>query len=262
MPINRSGVPTLVAVSEETAGLYPKPKAIHRPVFDTWCAALVVTFTSMGALVLGWRIGMNSAHASCSATPKVRTWLIGAPFARSLLSADGHASWRLRSSNGTIDVPANVPCVAHEALLDAGVLGGDLMYRDRERALQWVALEDWTFEASFVLEPSTDAALLAGGTFGSVKTRSSSVAPAAFLVLEEVDTLAAVSLNGHTIARTESAFLRYELPLRPGLLRPGRNTLTFAFTSALTAAKKLSTGYPYVVPHTKYYNVWSEPSHR
>ena len=43
----------------------------------------------------------------------------------SLLSAAGVA-WRLRNANRSIDVAASVPCVAHEALLSAGVLRGDV----------------------------------------------------------------------------------------------------------------------------------------
>ena len=80
-------------------------------------------------------------------------------------------------------------------------------------------------------------------------------------VITEWHSLAAMS-SFIAIGRAESAFLRYDFPLRPGLLRPGRNTLTFAFRSALTAARDLSAAYPYKVPHTHYYNVWSEPSHR
>ena len=169
---SRQGVPTLVAVSEEAAGLYPRPtsRTYHRPLLDTCGAALVVALTASGALALGWHLGVSEAAASCNATI-AHTWSLDPPYRRSLTSADGLATWLVRSRNGTISVPANIPGVAHEALLAAGVLSGDLMYRTNERAMQWVALEDWTFEASFVLHPAVDHALLGGGSFGAVNTR-------------------------------------------------------------------------------------------
>ena len=50
--------------------------------------------------------------------------------------------------------------------------------------------------------------------------------------------------------------------LRPALLRAGRNSLVVSFASSLVYGRERSEAYPYEVPHTHYYPVWSEPSHR
>ena len=47
----------------------------------------------------------------------------------SAMSACPTISWRLLSSNRSVDVPAKVPGVAHLALMDAGILKGDPFYR-------------------------------------------------------------------------------------------------------------------------------------
>ncbi len=173
----------------------------------------------------------------------------------SLLSAAGVA-WRLRNANGSIDVPASVPCVAHEALLSAGVLRGDPLYRFRELEWAWAAREDWTFEASFALAadgcgPSqgerVDCKLLDGRSV---------------LRMEGVDTVASVWINGVGLGSTASAFVRHELSINARVLRRGSNTLRVTLGSALRYARERSEAYPYEVPHTQYYHVWSEPSHR
>ena len=153
--------------------------------------------------------------------------------------------WRVHNRNGSIDVPAALPGSAHEALLRAGVLVGDPLWRDNELRFRWVALEDWTFTCTFLFAPSHPL-----------------LGAAALLRLDGVDTVADVRLNGELVGRTESMFVRYTLALRPGLLRAGSNALTLGFTSALSYAASRAAAYPYAVPHTQYHHVWSEPSLR
>ena len=157
----------------------------------------------------------------------------------------------MRNSNGSIDVPATLPGVAHEVLIDNAIIGGDLLYRDNELACRWIAEEDWTFSAAFVLDSNMDSdrRLLAHDAHPVLR-------------LDGVDTIASIEVNGEVVGKTASTFLRYELDLRPGLLRRGTNSLVVRFTSALTAARERSAQYPYGVPHTHYHHVWSEPSHR
>ena len=171
---------------------------------------------------------------------------VGAPRTTSLLSSAG-VVWRLRNANGSINVPASVPCIVHEALLAAGVLRGDPLYRFNEVEWAWVALDDWIFEAVFNLDANDACA---------------SSEQACVLRLEGVDTVAAFTLNGAALGSTSSAFVRHELPIARNALHTGTNRLRVAIRSALSYAREQSEAYPYEVPHTQYYHVWSEPSHR
>ena len=242
----------LVAASDDGIDANPARKPTRarerRSIFDTWCAALIIAATASGALTLGWKL--RDTSGLCTAANHIRTpvtWRLGAPYTRSLLSADGLASWRLRNSNSSIDIPQLVPGVAHEALLASGILRGDPLYRDNELLFQWVAYEDWTFAASFALDAAADAPLLS--------------APCT-LRLQEVDTIATISVNGIVVGSTDSAFIRHDLPLPAGVLRAGDNSMAVSFRSALTAARERAARYPYTVPHTHYFQVWSEPSSR
>ena len=205
-----------------------------------------------GSIILNQRallsLGAGAIFAVLTLIAAVNYWRppqdaitsVGVPLSHSLLTAD----WRLRNSNDSINVPANLPCVAHEALLAAGVLRGDPLYRFNELDWSWVAREDWTFETTF------DCADAAHADQFRV------------LRMTGVDTIALITLNGAEIGSTASAFLTHDLLLPSGLLRPTANTLRVTITSALTYARESAADYPYEVPHTQYYHVWSEPSHR
>ena len=165
---------------------------------------------------------------------------------KSLIAPD--VVWRLRNANGSIDVPAQLPGTAHQALLAAGVLSGDPMYRQNERTWSWVALEDWTFEGTF-------------------KLHESEARGAAALHFDAIDTAATIRLNGQSIGHTASAFTRHALPVPRGALRGGvtaadSNRLTVTIHSALAYGREQQAAYPYVVPHTRYYNVWSDDDRR
>ncbi len=187
-----------------------------------------------------------------SATPLVMTistlvlFLATSPTSPAIASPASPAlsaiEWRCRNANGTIDVPAKLPAVAHTALMAAGVLKGDPLYRFNERDWSWVALEDWTFEGTFSL--AVDAQLLTAD---------------AVLTMEGVDTIAAVSVNGVHIGHTDDAFIRWELPVSKGTLKAGQNTISVAFTNARAAGVARASTYPYPVPASIYYHTWSEP---
>ena len=127
--------------------------------------------------------------------------------------------------------------------MKAGILHGDPLYRFNELEWKWVALEDWTFEGTF-------------------ECAADDCERFSVLRMDGVDTVASISLNGHSIGSVASAFLRHELAVGDGMLHTGTNTITIAIQSALRYAKQQSAAYPYTVPHTQYYHVWSEPSHR
>ena len=113
----------------------------------------------------------------------------------------------------------------------------------------WVSLENWTYSATFLINPHSphDAALLAVGTV---------------LQLDGVDTVADIWLNDRLVGSTNSAFVSWRLPVPQSVLVPGVNTLRVALQAPRAYASALAASYPYQVPLTNYYNVWSEPSHK
>ena len=107
---------------------------------DRRCTLLVVVLL-LCTLILGWSALSARRGASPVVLATAALGPLGAPRMRSLLSADG-VGWRVRNANDSIDVPATVPGVVHEALLAARFLAnGDPLYRFNELNYRWVALE-------------------------------------------------------------------------------------------------------------------------
>ena len=148
---------------------------------------------------------------------------------RSLDSSSG-VSWSV--SNATREVPARVPGVVHQALLEAGVLQGDPLYRYNELAFSWVAEANWTYRARFDLNRTELRAFDGGGT----------------VQFEGLDTVASVSLNGAHLGDANSAFVRWRFGVPRGALVIGTNTLTVAIAATLHYARAQATAYPYPVP--------------
>lgn len=161
-----------------------------------------------------------------------------------LHSASGTApptiSWSCRNANHSIEVPVVLPAVAHTALLAAGVLQGDPLYRFNEREWSWVADENWTFVGSVSL--AADSELLDTD---------------ALITMDGIDTVANISINGVRVGETDNAFMSWEFPVSKGLLRHGTNNITVAFTAPRTAARARAAAYPYPVPASIYYHTWS-----
>ena len=159
------------------------------------------------------------------------------------LSAAADVPWTLLSANRSIEVPATVPGNAHLALIGAGLLLGDPLYRYNEREWAWAALEDWTFRANVSLGHVEAAGLTA-------------------LEMEGVDTAASVWVNGRRLdGDARDAFVRWSWDLPPALLRAGANCIEVRFTAARAYARAQKAAYPYEVP-SSYYPVYSEPSAR
>lgn len=151
-------------------------------------------------------------------------------------------AWRCHNANHSVDVPVQLPAVAHTALMAAGILKGDPLYRFNELAWSWVALENWTFVGRFSL--NTSDALLQDD---------------ALLTLDGVDTVANLTMNGVPIGIVNDAFVSWELPIAHGTLKSGANVLNVAFTAPRAAGYASAARYPYPVPASIYYHTWSEP---
>ncbi|WP_433087875.1 glycosyl hydrolase 2 galactose-binding domain-containing protein [Dactylosporangium sp. CA-052675] len=127
--------------------------------------------------------------------------------------------WRRPAS--LAGVPATVPGSVHTDLLAAGLI--DDPYRDdNELALGWIGRTHWRYTTRFQWRPEG---------FDRVD-----------LVCDGLDTIAAITVNGHRAGETRNMHRRYRFDVT-GLLREGANDLEIAFTApyeyALAQAARL-----------------------
>jgi len=138
------------------------------------------------------------------------------------LSSGAGAAWSYISANGTLTGPATVPGAIHTDLLANGVISDPYVGRDPVDSMRWVALTDWNYTGTFAVA-------------ADVLARES-----VMLVLEGVDTVATVTLNGALVATVSNMFHRSVIPVKDHL-RAGTNTLRFAFESKPATAKRGQT---------------------
>ena len=96
-------------------------------------------------------------------------------------------SWQLSQAGHDDRVPASVPGSVHLDLLAAGRIP-DPFVADNEKRVRWVAEADWEYHRSFTVAPE----LLADAEI--------------WLVCDGLDTLATVTVNGHTLGQTNDMF--------------------------------------------------------
>jgi beta-mannosidase len=137
-------------------------------------------------------------------------------------------TWQLSRKGKKESIKATIPGDNYSALIAAGLMK-DPYVGTQELDAQWAGREDWIFEKAFVL--SAQAAN----------------APAAFINLDSVDTIATVELNGKKLGETDNMFarLRYDVA---GLLKEGENTLTVSVKSAVVEAAARAKKLTYPVP--------------
>ncbi|XP_026879426.2 beta-mannosidase [Electrophorus electricus] len=126
-----------------------------------------------------------------------------------------NGTWRLRNSNGSLSLNAEVPGCVHTAL-QLQKLIEDPYYRFNDLAYRWISLDNWTYTTSFSVPDY-------------VRESKRSV-----LVFEGVDTISTISLNGVIIGNTDNMFLRYDFEVT-GLLKDV-NFLEVWLMSAVTYA--------------------------
>ncbi|MFB9662513.1 glycoside hydrolase family 2 protein [Glycomyces mayteni] len=127
-------------------------------------------------------------------------------------------------------VPAAVPGEAHLDLRRAGLIA-DPFDGDNEAAQQWIGDTSWRYETVF--------------------SWTDDGADRHDLVALGLDTVAAVSLNGTEVGRTQNQFRSYRWDVR-GLLREGANTLAVVFAAPVpeAAARAERDG---ALPHTNHH---------
>lgn len=105
----------------------------------------------------------------------------------------GGLAWTLsgQDSDGQeLRVPASVPGDVYSDLSEAGVLGGDLLYRFNDVEYRWVAEGNWTYEVVFTLnqEQAERTSLL--------------------LDCHGLDTMASVYINNVIVGTSDNMFVR------------------------------------------------------
>ncbi|MFJ1538786.1 glycoside hydrolase family 2 protein [Micromonospora chalcea] len=128
-----------------------------------------------------------------------------------------HEGWTLRTEPGPAAppeiagtaVPATVPGCVHTDLLAAGLIP-DPYRDDNENRLTWIGRTDWVYRTTFGWQPGDEQRV--------------------DLVCAGLDTVAAVTLNGVEVGRTENQHRSYRFDVR-ALLRPDGNTLAVRFDS-------------------------------
>ncbi|MCA9919443.1 MAG: glycoside hydrolase family 2 protein, partial [Anaerolineales bacterium] len=126
---------------------------------------------------------------------------------------DLNGRWQFKQSTSDEWLPATVPGGVHTDLMALDRIP-DPFVGDNEKKVQWVAEANWTYRRQVEVE----ATLLNQ--------------PHVWLVCDGLDTLATVTLNGHTVGQTDNMFRQYRWDVKP-LLQAGNNELDIHFASAV-----------------------------
>jgi beta-galactosidase/beta-glucuronidase len=146
-------------------------------------------------------------------------------------------SWTLSGYNdavGDVSIPANVPGLAHLALLEADILPIDPLYRMQELNYTWVAQTNWTYSTAF--PTPTDLVTLMKEM--SSTSSHEQVVSSCFLNLDGVDTAATIFFNGVNLGKVNNLFKQHTFDVSALLNSDGtNNTLTIAFQNALMPSR-------------------------
>ncbi len=123
-------------------------------------------------------------------------------------------------------IPATVPGNVELDLARAGLLSGDPIPPDRENAEHWIDLTDWEYETVFRFDGLPSSAVRAD------------------LVLEGVDTVGEVFLNGEEILQCCNMFLAHRVEVT-GRLRIGDNHLRIRIAAPEIAAREFPPPPPF-----------------
>ena len=151
---------------------------------------------------------------------------LAAALAASATEIDLAGEWKLAGTDETgaaIECPVAVPGGVHQALLENGKMLNPFWGRN-ELKTQWVGRHDWTVSRTFVVSDDVLAK------------------KAIVLRLEDVDTFATITLNGHELGKTDNRFRRWEYDVKP-YLKAGVNELKGVFESSELKANELAKGY-------------------
>ncbi|XP_053779055.1 beta-mannosidase isoform X2 [Desmodus rotundus] len=151
--------------------------------------------------------------------------LCGAHTSAAARSLSLQGSWRIRSGNGSLALPAEVPGCVHTALFQRNLIQ-DPYYRFNDLNYRWISLDNWTYSKEFQIP------------FDTSKWQKVN------LVFEGVDTVAKVLLNNVLIGKTNNMFKRYSFDITQ-VVKP-RNSIELHFQSPVLYAEQQSRA------HTRY----------
>jgi beta-mannosidase len=137
-------------------------------------------------------------------------------------------TWTLADAEGAVIGDCAIPGDIHSALLAAGRIPDPMVGRN-EAAVQWVGESAFTILRRFEVAPGA----LAGRW--------------AVLEFEFVDTFAEVIVNGKSVAKLESSFIRHRIDVT-GLVVEGANELTLRFSPAGAEASRRAALQPFPIP--------------
>ncbi|KAM5255680.1 beta-mannosidase [Ctenodactylus gundi] len=135
-------------------------------------------------------------------------------------------NWRVRSGNGSLQLPGTVPGCVHSALLQQGLIQ-DPYYRFNDLDYRWISWDNWTYSKEFKIP------------FDLSKWQK------VILIFEGVDTVAEILLNNVTIGKTDNMFKRYSFDITK--VARDVSSVEVRFQSAVLHAAQRSaahTGYP------------------
>ncbi|WP_299296473.1 glycoside hydrolase family 2 protein [uncultured Tateyamaria sp.] len=131
--------------------------------------------------------------------------------------------WHLTDAAGDYAAPMPLPGDGISALRDAGLIT-DPYVGQNEYDLRWICERDWLATRTFEAE-ETDAEL----------------------VIEMLDTVAEVAINGVSVLHADSMFRTHRVDAS-GALRQGENTIAIRFASPVAEATARAQAQPFPVP--------------
>lgn len=141
---------------------------------------------------------------------------------------DLSGTWTLADPERAFTAPIRLPGDVHSALLEAGLIPDPYQGRN-EYDVRWVADRDWTLSRTFD-HP--------GG------------AGPWTLMIDVLDTIAEIRLNGESVGGSRSAFRPFSLGVDDYLV-PGENRIEIILRSATREADALQAAQPYPVPYNQ-----------
>ncbi|WP_373356030.1 glycosyl hydrolase 2 galactose-binding domain-containing protein [Pseudoroseicyclus sp. CXY001] len=139
--------------------------------------------------------------------------------------ADLGGDWVLEEAGGGISAPFPVPGDAISALADAGEVP-DPYWGRNEYDLRWIAETDWVARRNFTLDDDTPGEL----------------------VLDGLDTLATVSIDGEEILTADNAFRTWRADVSH--LDAGEHEIEITFHSNVAGAAALQKRQPFFLPYS------------
>lgn len=133
-------------------------------------------------------------------------------------------AWTLSDESGAHVVPFDLPGDGITALCKAGVIP-DPYWGRNEYDCRWVAERDWTARRAFTHDGSP-----------------------AELVIDGLDTVVEVRLNGALVLSADNAHRRWRVNVAQAL-KPGENVLEILFRSPVRAAAARSARQPFYIPY-------------